>query len=106
LYLLQQRVVQLAHQFAGLQGDGHLPLQVLRAGVHQEVQAAVFLLQVLEIEDVDGQKYHDAPRIIQNDDTRYIRGIINDKNRLIIMIEHTELIPREDQENMKEIINE
>jgi len=50
--LLQQRVVQLAHQFAGLQGDGHLPLQVLRAGVHQEVQAAVFLLQVLEIEDV------------------------------------------------------
>ncbi len=67
---------------------------------------ALLVDSVLEIEDVTEQKYHDAPRIVQNGDTRYIRGIINDKNRLIIMIEHTELIPEEDKENMKEIINE
>lgn len=71
-----------------------------------DIHVALLVDEVLEIEDVTEQKYHDVPRIVQNNDTRYLRGIINDKNRLIVMIEHTELIPEEDKKNMREIINE
>ncbi len=73
---------------------------------YDDIHVALLVDEVLEIEDVTEQKYHDVPRIVQNNDTRYLRGIINDKNRLIVMIEHTELIPEEDKKNMREIINE
>lgn len=73
---------------------------------YDDIHVALLVDEVLEIEDVTEQKYHAVPRIVQNNDTRYLRGIINDKNRLIVMIEHTELIPEEDKKNMREIINE
>ena len=46
MVLLEQRVVQLAHQIPGFDGNFHFPLQVFIAGVHQEIQPGVFLFQV------------------------------------------------------------
>ena len=51
LVLLQQRVVEHPDQLAGLEGDFHFLFDMLLAGVHQEIQPGVFLLQV-------GQQYH------------------------------------------------
>ena len=52
LVLRQNFVVECAHQLAGLEGNFHFLLDIAVAGVHQELQAIIFLFQVLEIDDL------------------------------------------------------
>ena len=49
--LFQEGIVEYPHQLASLEGDFHFFFDMLLAGVHQEIQPGVFLLQV-------GQQYH------------------------------------------------
>ena len=50
--MFQQRVVEHPDQLAGLEGDFHFLFDMLLAGVHQEVQPGVFLLQVGQPDDL------------------------------------------------------
>ena len=52
LVLRQNFVVECAHQLAGLEGNFHFLFDIAVAGVHQELQAVVFLFQVLEVDDL------------------------------------------------------
>ena len=50
--LLQQGVVEDAHDLARLQGDLHFFFDVGAPGVHQELQAVVFFFQVAQLDDL------------------------------------------------------
>ena len=78
LVLLQKRIVQGTHDLTGLQGDLHLLFDIFVPGVHQEIQAVIFLLQVgqghnfrlviraVHVVDVELPEiaYHDPPGVL------------------------------------------
>ena len=73
---------------------------------YDDMLVALLADEVLEIEDVTEEKYFDAPIIVKSEDTKYVKGVINLKRGLVILIDHSELIPQNDQESMKEIVND
>ena len=50
--MLQQGIIEDAHDLARLQGDLHLFFDVGVPGVHQELQAVVFFFQVAQLDDL------------------------------------------------------
>ena len=52
--LLQQGIVEDAHDLARLQGDFHLFLDIGVPGVYQELQAVVFFFQIAQLDDLRG----------------------------------------------------
>ena len=50
--LLQQGIVEDAHDLARLQGDFHLFLDIGVPGVYQELQAVVFFFQIAQLDDL------------------------------------------------------
>lgn len=73
---------------------------------YDDMDVALLVDEVMEIENVAEKNYFDTPIIVKSADTGYVKGIINNGDTLIIMIDHANLISVEEQSKMKDIISE
>lgn len=95
-----------------LRSKFNLPLQAdtdntrLLLVSYDDMDVALLVDEVMEIENVAEKNYFDTPIIVKSADTGYVKGIINNGDTLIIMIDHASLISVEEQSKMKDIISE
>lgn len=73
---------------------------------YDNMDVALFVDEVSEIETIKAENYFDTPLIVKSADTEYVKAIINNGKRLIVLIDHTNLIPMDNQEKMKEIVKD
>ncbi len=73
---------------------------------YDDMDVALFVDEVSEIETVQNEHYFDTPIIVKSADTEYVKAIINNGKRLIVLIDHMNLIPMESQDKMKEILKD
>lgn len=73
---------------------------------YDDMDVALFVDEVSEIETIRDENYFDTPIIVKSSDTEYVKGIINNGKRLIVLIDHMNLIPMDNQDQMKEILKD
>ena len=73
---------------------------------YDDMDVALFVDEVSEIETIRDENYFDTPIIVKSSDTEYVKAIINNGKRLIVLIDHTKLIPMDNQDQMKEILKD
>lgn len=73
---------------------------------YDDMDVALFVDEVSEIETIRDENYFDTPLIVKSSDTEYVKAIINNGKRLIVLIDHMNLIPMDNQDQMKEILKD
>lgn len=73
---------------------------------YDNMDVALFVDEVSEIETIRDENYFDTPIIVKSADTEFVKAIINNGKRLIVLLDHTKLIPMDNQEEMKEILKD
>lgn len=73
---------------------------------YDDMDVALFVDEVSEIETIRDENCFDTPIIVKSADTEYVKAIINNGKRLIVLIDHTKLIPMNNQDEMKEILKD
>lgn len=73
---------------------------------YDDMDVALFVDEVSEIETIRDENCFDTPIIVKSADTEYVKAIINNGKSLIVLIDHTKLIPMDNQDEMKEILKD
>lgn len=73
---------------------------------YDDMDVALFVDEVSEIETIRDENCFDTPIIVKSADTEYVKAIINNGKRLIVLIDHTKLIPMDNQDEMKVILKD
>ena len=73
---------------------------------YDDMDVALLVDDVSEIETINEENYFDTPIIVKSSDTEYVKAIINNGKRLIVLIDHMKLIPMDNQDQMKDILKE
>ena len=89
LILRQEGIVELAHQLARLHGDFHFALNLLVAGVHQKIQAAIFLFQIRKAQNL--RRFVGAVHIVN---VEFLKIAHDNPARVLIVRKKARIAPR------------
>ena len=58
-----------------------------------------------EIVSLEKEQIYDVPTIVNNKDTAYMKAVANHQGRLVILLDHNELLSDDEQNKVKAVMN-